>query len=51
MRSVTELLGRLDPEGTGRIMFTKQGRGDGRHIPMVEVRKESKLQNKKMKKQ
>jgi hypothetical protein len=32
----------LDPEGTGTILFCKQGRGDGHSIPMVEVRIESK---------
>jgi hypothetical protein len=33
---------RIDPEGSGRILLIKPGRNDGRSIPMVEVRMESK---------
>jgi hypothetical protein len=39
---VGEALGFLDPEGSGSILFCKQGRGDGQSILMVEVRMESK---------
>ena len=41
-KMVADVLCRIDPEGKGNIIFIKQGRNEGRQIPMVEVRMESK---------
>lgn len=39
---VLGVLKRLDPEGSGKLLFIKLGKGDGRNIPVAEVRMESK---------
>ena len=39
---VIGVLKKLDPEGSGTFLFIKQGKNDGRSIPMVAVRMESK---------
>ena len=39
---VVGILQTLDPAGSGKILLIKPGKHDGRNIPMVEVKMESK---------
>ena len=47
-KMVAELLCKLDQEGSGIILFIKQGRSNGRFIRMVEVGMETKEMAKRI---